>query len=77
MFGFYYFPKKQDCKFNLVYFSTDYDQAIPLGQIILQPVVEQSNSTFGKKTTITCVKGKITKKVTAVKPKCPAGYRKK
>ena len=30
-----------------------------------------------KKTTITCVKGKLTKKVTAVKPKCPAGYKKK
>jgi hypothetical protein len=30
-----------------------------------------------KKTTITCLKGKIVKKVTAVKPKCPAGYKKK
>ena len=30
-----------------------------------------------KKTTITCVKGKLTKKVTAVKPACPAGYKKK
>ena len=30
-----------------------------------------------KKTTITCVKGKVTKKVTAVNPKCPAGYKKK
>jgi hypothetical protein len=30
-----------------------------------------------KKTTITCVKGKLTKKVTAVKPKCPSGYKKK
>jgi len=30
-----------------------------------------------KKRTITCVKGKLTKKVTAVKPKCPAGYKKK
>ena len=29
------------------------------------------------KTTITCVKGKLTKKVTAVKPKCPTGYKKK
>jgi hypothetical protein len=28
-----------------------------------------------KKTTITCVKGKLTKKVTAVKPKCPTGYK--
>ena len=30
-----------------------------------------------KKTTITCVKGKLTKKVTAVKPVCPKGYTKK
>jgi hypothetical protein len=30
-----------------------------------------------KKTTITCVKGKLTKKVTAVNPKCPSGYKKK
>lgn len=28
-----------------------------------------------KKTTITCVKGKLTKKVTSVKPKCPSGYK--
>lgn len=28
-----------------------------------------------KKKTITCVKGKLTKKVTAVKPKCPSGYK--
>ena len=28
-----------------------------------------------KKTTIACVKGKLTKKVTAVKPKCPSGYK--
>ena len=30
-----------------------------------------------KKTTITCVKGKLMKKVTAVKPVCPKGYTKK
>jgi hypothetical protein len=30
-----------------------------------------------KKTTITCIKGKLVKKVTAVNPKCPAGYKKK
>ena len=30
-----------------------------------------------KKSTITCVKGKTSKKVTAVKPKCPKGYKKK
>jgi len=31
----------------------------------------------GKTGTITCIKGKLTKKVTAVKPKCPVGYKKK
>ena len=30
-----------------------------------------------KKITITCIKGKLTKKVTAVTPKCPTGYKKK
>ena len=30
-----------------------------------------------KKTSITCVKGKTSKKVTAVNPKCPTGYKKK
>jgi hypothetical protein len=30
-----------------------------------------------KKSTIICVKGKLTKKVTAVNPKCPSGYKKK
>jgi hypothetical protein len=29
------------------------------------------------KTTITCLKGKAVKKITAVKPACPAGYKKK
>jgi hypothetical protein len=30
-----------------------------------------------KKTTIQCVKGKVVKKITAVKPKCPKGYKKR
>jgi hypothetical protein len=30
-----------------------------------------------KKTSITCVKGKTSKKVTAVNPKCPTGFKKK
>jgi flagellar biosynthesis GTPase FlhF len=34
-------------------------------------------SALNKKTTITCIKGKLTKKVTAVKPVCPKGYKKK
>jgi subtilase family serine protease len=30
-----------------------------------------------KATTITCIKGKLTKKITAINPKCPTGYKKK
>jgi hypothetical protein len=36
-----------------------------------------TKATAAKKITITCVKGKTVKKVTAVKPKCPTGYKKK
>lgn len=53
------------------------------------PVVAQVNPTLPsapslpavvpaiKKITITCIKGKATKKVTALKPTCPTGYKKK
>jgi hypothetical protein len=37
----------------------------------------QAGAATAKKTTITCVKGKLTKKVTAVNATCPAGYKKK
>jgi hypothetical protein len=30
---------------------------------------------IAKKVTITCIKGKLTKKVTGIKPKCPTGYK--
>jgi len=32
---------------------------------------------IAKKTVIVCMKGKVVKKVIAVNPKCPAGYKKK
>ena len=35
------------------------------------------NTAVGKKITITCIKGKTIKKVTALKPVCPKGYKKK
>ena len=37
----------------------------------------EAKAALTKKMSITCVKGKLSKKVTAVKPKCPAGYKKK
>ena len=39
--------------------------------------IPQSPTKVVAKTTITCKKGKLKKKVTAVKPKCPKGFKKK
>jgi hypothetical protein len=41
------------------------------------PTPSASPKPAAKAVTITCVKGKTSKKVTAVKPKCPAGFKKK
>jgi hypothetical protein len=43
---------------------------VKLTQEVVKPIVL-------KKTTITCVKGKTVKKVTAINPLCPKGYKKK
>ncbi len=37
----------------------------------------ESKASTLKRTSIICIKGKLSKKVTAVKPVCPAGYKKK
>jgi len=39
--------------------------------------IEQLQLMIAPKKTITCVKGKLTKKVTAIAPVCPTGYKKK
>ena len=41
------------------------------------PVAEAKKMDSAKKMTITCAKGKTTKKISAVNPKCPKGYKKK
>jgi len=41
------------------------------------PTPSASAKPAAKAVTITCIKGKTSKKVTAVKPKCPAGFKKK
>ena len=41
------------------------------------PTPSASTKAPVKAVTITCIKGKMTKKVTAAKPKCPTGYKKK
>jgi hypothetical protein len=56
-------------------------KAIETKQVEPAPIVTATPTPSAKpvvkKTTITCVKGKITKKVTALTPKCPSGYKKK
>ncbi len=42
-----------------------------------EPTPPVSLAPVAKKSMITCVKGKTTKRVTAVSPKCPTGYKKK
>jgi hypothetical protein len=44
---------------------------------ILDAAAKATAKAAANKKTITCVKGKLVKKVTAVKPKCPSGYRAK
>ncbi len=39
--------------------------------------IEKQIQAFERIVTITCNKGKSVKKVTAIKPKCPTGYKKK
>ena len=52
-------------------------------EVVLEPTPTPTPSAtatakpVAKKITITCVKGKTSKKVTAVAPKCPAGIKKK
>ncbi len=46
------------------------------GQPVTQPADQSAgNQSPTKKVTITCVKGKTSKRVTGVQPKCPAGFK--
>ena len=71
-----------------VYYATavagalgDVTYTIKRGTIAIKQSSAEVAITGGKKattkTTITCVKGKTTKKVTGVNPKCPSGFKKK
>jgi hypothetical protein len=51
------------------------DRIDQLRLIQLKKLSEQAQSLAPKKTSIICVKGKLTKKVTGVKPKCPSGFK--
>jgi hypothetical protein len=48
-----------------------------MDKLLADVIAIQEKVKGAKKSTITCLKGKLTKKVTAINPKCPAGYKKK
>jgi hypothetical protein len=51
---------------------------VKLSQAAITPTAPSTpKPAVAKKVTITCVKGKTSKKVIAVKPKCPTGFKKK
>ena len=52
-------------------------QKVEMAPVKAEPTPTATPKPQAKKTTITCLKGKVVKKVTAVKPVCPTGYRKK
>lgn len=53
---------------NIIVSSTNFNFSKPTFKL-------SKNPKYKKKTTIRCVKGKIVKRITAIKPRCPAGYR--
>ena len=53
------------------------DKIIQDARLEAARIIAAAKAAASEKITITCVKGKLTKKVIAVKPKCPAGYKKK
>ena len=49
----------------------------PVIKVVLQQQKVNQGVTSVSKKTIVCTKGKVVKKITAVNPKCPVGYKKK
>jgi hypothetical protein len=50
---------------------------VSLTQEVSKPAQVAKPAAKAKKSTITCIKGKISKKVSGSKPLCPAGFKKK
>jgi len=60
---------------NLISVTSSANDDLSFKQEIL--LIERQIQALEKVPTITCIKGKVTKKVSAASPKCPAGYKKK
>ncbi len=75
------FPTELNCDYiELSTFEATYNSELRLFATVnssYEDALQAAKVLATKKVTITCVKGKLTKKVTAVSPKCPTGYKKK
>lgn len=62
---------------NYILFSANFHYSSPKVSLRMQdPLVLANTPSNSKKITITCVKGKIRKVITATKPSCPSGFKK-
>jgi hypothetical protein len=50
---------------------------VKFSQDSAQPTATTAKAAPKKSSTLTCIKGKTSKKITGVNPKCPAGFKKK
>lgn len=70
-----YFLDCFTCSTNVVIYKGNVKINNSIESEVKQDAYANDNESSSRKTTITCVKGKLVKKVTAVKPKCPSGYK--
>jgi hypothetical protein len=60
---------------NIIVSSTNFNFSKPTFKLSKNP--KYKPSALKKKTTIRCVRGKVVKRITAVKPMCPAGFKRR
>jgi hypothetical protein len=70
--------REKDGFLNLAAYNFTFSSPTVRVKLTQEKVIPKASVTVpAKKTSITCVKGKTSKKVTAVNPACPKGYKKK
>ena len=75
--GGFYYMSEEEFKVAVVKAQEEADAKVKSEAEAKLKTEADAKAAANKKVTITCVKGKLTKKVTGVFPKCPSGYRKK
>jgi len=74
-------PSELDCNYiNVSVFDSELQnkqRILATLEVSITNGIATAQANANKKLTITCIKGKLTKKLTATNPKCPKGYKKK